>query len=363
MSTQQLLYKPDWEETKERFLAWWNGEAIGRCALAVTAPKKDARDDLPPLPKAESVEEQWFDLDLVSERAERGLSRTYFGGEAIPIWSAGYPGIASIPSFLGCPYILDLHTGWHDPILTGEDIDYESLSIDTGCREYRYAFDVLRRGVEEAKGKALVSIGAFGGCGDTLAALRETQQLLFDCIERPEQVRAAEDFLMDQWCEVFDSFYEVIREADDGSTCWFALWSPGKFYSAHNDFSYNISPKMFREIFLPVIERQTEFLDHTVYHVDGINAFTHVDALCDLPRLQALQILPGAGKPSPIHYMDVLKKVQAAGKNLHISIPISEVEAALSELSATGLFIQTSARTEDEARDLLKKAELWSTDR
>ncbi len=61
--------------------------------------------------------------------------------------------------------------------------------------------------------------------------------------------------------------------------------------------------------------------------------------------------------------MDTLKKVQAAGKNLHISIAADEVEKALAELSARGLFIQTGTATEDEARDLLKMAERWSVDR
>jgi hypothetical protein len=97
--------------------------------------------------------------------------------------------------------------------------------------------------------------------------------------------------------------------------------------------------------------------------VDGVGNFAHVDALCELPRLQALQILPGAGKPSPLHYLEVLKKVQAAGKNLHISIKAEEVRAALEQLSARGLFIVTRCETEDQARALLKNAEKWSQDR
>ena len=82
-----------------------------------------------------------------------------------------------------------------------------------------------------------------------------------------------------------------------------------------------------------VDDRQTEFLDHTIYHLDGANAFHHLDALLELPQLQAIQVLPGAGNPGPLHYIDVLRKVQAAERNLHITIPASEVEEALSLLS------------------------------
>jgi hypothetical protein len=169
---------------------------------------------------------------------------------------------------------------------------------------------------------------------------------------------------MDLWIEFYDRCHAIVRDASDGgSLCWFGVWSPGKTYAAQNDFSYNISPQMFRELFLPAIERQTQFLDHTVYHVDGVQAFVHVDALCELPRLHALQILPGAGQPGPLHFMDVLKKVQTAGKGLHITIEPDEVKPALEQLSSRGLYIKTYCRTEQDARDLLKLAERESVDR
>jgi hypothetical protein len=356
-----LLYKEDWPETQERYKAWWAHEAIGRAAIAVTAPRKD------PPPLSEPVcpstpDARWNDLDYVSALSEYRIARTFYGGEALPVWANDYPGDKTIGAFLGCPVKLDFHTGWLDPVLTGEDIDCRSLRLDEEHPRFRQTVEWLRRAARDAKGKALPGVGAFGGGGDSLAWVRGTERLLYDVVDRPEQVIDAERYLMDLWCQVYDRFYEITREAAGGSTCWFHLWSPGKFYAAHNDFSYNISPALFNRLFLPAIERQTRFLDHTVYHVDGVNAFVHVDALCELPRLQAIQILPGAGKPSPLHYMPALKKVQAAGKNLHIGIPASEVEEALSQLSARGLFIETRCRTEAEARALLANAERWSRD-
>ena len=357
-----MTYKPDWNETKLRFLAWWAHEAMDRCALAVTAPKDGVPPAEPPKMPSDPIV-RWTDLDYLSACNDHWMSRTFFGGEAFPCWNGGYPGHTAIPAFLSCPIALDLDTGWWDPILTGEDLDHRSLKVDREGRWWKFTLELLHRAARESKGRSIPSIGAFGGCGDTLAALRGSERLLYDVMDRPEQVRAIEDFLMDMWFEVYDAFYAIIREAAEGSTCWFGLWSPGKFYATQNDFSYMISPKTFREIFLPVIRRQTEFLDHSVYHVDGIGAFAHVPALLELPKLQAIQILPGTGKPSPLHYMDVLKQVQRAGKNLHISIPPEEVETALSQLSSRGLFISTWCRTEAEARRLLANAAAWSTDR
>jgi 5-methyltetrahydrofolate--homocysteine methyltransferase len=358
----KLVFKEDWQETQARYRLWWKHEYFGRCALSVTAPKKNL-PVRPEPPLAKSVEQQWYDLDLISARQDCYMSRIFYGGEALPVWNGGYPGHTAIPAFLGCPTTLDWSTGWWDPILTGEDIEFQDLRIAKNDRNYRFTVELLKRGAREMQGKGLVTIGAFGGCGDTLAALRGTERLLYDCVERPDQVRAAEEFLMSMWCEHYDAMYEIIRAVDGGSTCWFDLWSPGKFYAAQNDFSFNIGPDMFRDLFLPVIERQTEFLDHVVYHVDGVDAFRHVDALLELPRLQALQILPGAGKAGPLRYMDTLRKVQAAGKNLHISIAPEDLKMALSQLSARGLFISTWAASEDDARALIREAERCSVDR
>ncbi len=362
----QIEYKPDWEEAQARYLAWWAGEVTDRCLLAVTAPRDRLADGRPltslQLPdRPVTAYQRWTDLDYAAACNDYTMQSTFYGGEAFPVWTLGYPGHTSIPTFLGCRIDLDFETGWWHPIIQGEGLE-EVLQCHVHRDEFWWQFTLkaLERAVRESAGRCIPSIGAFGGCGDTLAALRGTDRLLIDVIERPEEVMAAETYLMEMWCEVYEAFYQIVQTVSGGSTCWFNLWSPGKFYAAHNDFAYMISPKMFRKLFLPIIERQTRFLDHTVYHVDGEGNFLHVEALCELPRLQAIQILPGAGKPSPLHYMPVVKKVQAAGKNLWIELPPEEVQPALAALSARGLFISTRCDTEEQARDLLQGVGRWS---
>lgn len=357
-----LLYKEDWDDTKERYRTWWAHEYFGRCALAVTGRRRDAPNEPQPVPPADP-EVLWTDLDYWARRREWDFRRTFYGGEAFPVWDCGYPGREGLGTFLGCPITLAPTTGWADPILTGEDFDVTGLKIDPENRWWKFTLSALEFAAKESEGKAIPSIGAFGGCGDTLAWLRGSERLLYDVMDRPERVRSADQWLMDLWIEVYERFHAIIREAAEGSTCWFELWSPGKFYSTHCDFAYMLSPKMFRDLFLPTIEKQLRFLDHAVHHADGVGHFAHVDALCELPRLQAIQILPGAGKPSPLHYLDVLKKVQAARKNLWIRLDPEEIRGALGELSARGLFIETQCETEEEARALLRNAEKWSRDR
>lgn len=357
-----LRYKPDWEETKQRYRAWWAHDAIDRCTLAVTAPRVDIAQKEPPRYPPDILQ-RWTDLDFIARLNEYRFETTFYGGEAFPVWNGGYPGHTSLSTYLGGRIELDARTGWIEPMLLEEQLDVASLCLDKESRWWRFTLALLECAAAESRGNSIPSIGAFGACGDTLASLRGSERFLYDLVDQPDRVRAADMRIMELWIEAYDAFYAVIQGVAEGSTCWFELWAPGKFYAVQNDFAYMISPAMFQEIFLPVIERQSRFLDYSVYHVDGIGNFAHVPALCELPRIQAFQIQAGAGKPSALHYLDVLKQVQRAGKNLHISLSPNEVETALGALSARGLFIDTACRTEAEARDLLTKAKQWSRDR
>ena len=42
-----LSFKPDWEETKQRYLAWWQGEVIDRCCNEPTFSPPLSRRDSP----------------------------------------------------------------------------------------------------------------------------------------------------------------------------------------------------------------------------------------------------------------------------------------------------------------------------
>ena len=190
-----LEYKEDWEATKQRYHTWWNGEYFGRCAVWVTAPLENPPDT--PLPKMpEAHVERWTDLDFVAAQMEYHLSRTFYGGEAFPHWSPGYPGTGSIATFLGCPLHLDHSTGWRDPILTDDNWDIRTLQIDRQNQWWKFTLDWLKRGATEAVGKSIPSIGAFGGSGDTLAAVRGTLNLLYDIADTPEKVRQADEYLI-----------------------------------------------------------------------------------------------------------------------------------------------------------------------
>ena len=355
MSTETLLYKPDWAEAKQRLTAWWRGEKTDRCLLQISAPRDNAAA-LGPAPEAKTIEERWCDLDYLTARIEHKHRRTFYGAESIPCWDAGFPGHVSLPTFYGCPFKLDWRTGWHQPILTGEELDLSGLKVDRAGRWWRFGDEMLDYARKASAGRSIPSMCAIYGGGDTLAALRGTERVLFDLMDRPAAVRDAELKLMDDWCEVFSHQVGLLTKDGGQYVSWFGLWAPGRCYPMQCDVSFGISPKSFRECFVPALRKQAEFLDHALYHLDGTGAFPLLEELLRIERINAIQVYPGTGKPSPLHYIDVLRKVQRAGKGLHISISAEEVEPALDLLSSRGLCIDTQARTEKEARALIDLA-------
>ena len=201
-----------WAEAQEHYRAWWAHEAFGRCGLSVRAPKKGCPQSEPP-PRPATPEECWTDLDYFSARCRWKHDQSFLGGEAFDNWGYGYPGHTTLEVYLGCSITLDFNTGWVDPLLTGPEIEWQGLKLDTNHRYWKFHFDWLRRGAAETDpaDRLLAGVGAFGSSGDTLAGLRGTDRLLYDVSERPGQVRDADLFLTDLWCRAYDQFYAVTQ--------------------------------------------------------------------------------------------------------------------------------------------------------
>ena len=359
-----MKYRPDIEEVLDRYRMWWNREDIGRCAISITASKPLSPDDPPPkIP--DKAQDRWLDFDYVKEVCDHRLRNHAYLAEALPIWyGSGYPGWDCLLPFIGCEIKLTDATAWITPKIAGgslEDYDPDDIVFDIKNSDNEWwllsqKYHSLTN--ECAAGKSLPSMPPMGSCGDMLAQYRSAYALLFDVIDSPEMIRKFEKRFMDLVIEQTEHFYNIHKDLCFGGCATFLeMWAPGKFHIASNDFSYMISEKMYEDIYLDQLIRQLDDLDYSIYHVDGPGCFRIVDLLCSLSNLPCLQILPGGGNPSPVHYMDILKKVQAAGKNLHISIPPEDVKIALDNLSTKGLYIQTSCDSVEEGEELLAYVE------
>ena len=341
-----MLYKPDWEATQERFLAWWAGQVMDRVAMSVTAPNGQVvRPVTPP-------EDPWRlhgDPEYHVQRCESGFAATHYAAEAFPCMTLliGY-------AFLGTPATFTPRTIWLHPVI--EDPWRDLPVFDMANPGWQRMAAVVRTLVEAGRDRWVTTFPTVPTPTDLLSGLRGNQRLCVDMLDRPEWVTLALDYLTGIWTRAYGELGVMLETRERGSSAWLPLWSPGRSITLQCDFSCMISAEMFRRFVVPEQQALARWLDNCIYHLDGPGAIHHLDALLEVPEIKGIQWVPGAGQPPPLDWLPLLRRIQSAGKLLHISIAAADVERALEELRPEGLLIATGCASVQEADDLVRLA-------
>ncbi|MBS3763007.1 MAG: hypothetical protein KGZ25_06860 [Planctomycetes bacterium] len=351
------IAKENAEKSRERVEAWWNHEIIDRAVVNVTAPLKDADNEV--IDEVEDVQRYFTDPEVVIPRTENRLANTYFGGEAFPV-APGVPTsfVAITASYLGCPVtFLNRSTVWCEPIIDDPN-NLPDLSFNPDNKWWKASRHMMEAFVERADGYH-VGIPDLNGPTELLARLRGTQKLALDFIDNPEYIKSAIDKITDAWYRYCEEAVKITRETG-GYFYWMGIWSDRPSIDLQSDFSCMISPEQFREYFLPSIEKQTHMVERTIYHLDGPDAVRHLDALLELPDLDGIQWIPGAGAKPTVEWIPLLKRIQDGGKLVYVHCRPESIETLLDELRPEGLMMVTSCGSVEQAKNLLKNAEKWS---
>jgi len=353
-----LHYKEDWEQAKKRIEAWYHGEVIDRCAIWVEAPRANTvpRD----IPRPKALLERWTNIDYVLEKAEETMRCKFYGGEAFPHFLPNLgPDVFS--AWLGCPLIFnDDHSTWSKPII-GDWEAFDGFNFDPDNKWWRWINQATRLAAERGKNKFIVGLTDIHGGADSLAALRGPETFCMDLILHPGKVKECEKFLRQMWFEVYEKLYEAQKSAGQEGSYGFLGWGPGKTAPLQEDMLALISPKMFEEYFLEAIIEQTEYMDYSMFHLDGPESLPHLELLLDIPKLNGIQWQPGDAHYPITQWIPLLKRIQDRNKCILITATAHEIETLLGELSPAGLMIGTACDSEDEAKALLGKVARWTT--
>ena len=306
------------------------------------------------MPLPVDLAQQWLDIDYVLDAAEDRLRRTYFGGEAIPRYYCNL-GPDIFAGYLGCDIQFGEATSWSVPLI--EDwAQLDEVRFDRANKWWQLTQRMTELGGQRFGVEALLGYTDIHGGGDAVAALRDPQTLAFDLIDHPAEVKRATKLVERVWFEVFEGQMELIRKYQEGATTWMGFWHPGAWFPVSCDFICMISPAMFDEFILPELLAEINYLDRSCFHLDGPDALKHLDALLAIEKLDAIQWVPGANSGPIAQWFPILKKIQAAGKGLQISIRPSELDEVMAELSPEGLCLVTGAASPEEADAIIAKA-------
>jgi hypothetical protein len=287
------------------------------------------------------------------------VAHTLFYLDTLPLAETDI-GPGSLGLMLGAEAGFSEATVWYDPCIDDPD-HWPPLRFDTGQKWWQIHEAVIRAQVAAARGNYFVGCPDLIENFDTLAALRGTESLLFDTIERPDWVIARIDEINAAYFEAYQRIYDMIKDPEGGATFGaFRLWGPGKTAKVQCDAAAMLSPQMFRQFVVPSLAAQCAWLDYAMFHLDGTQCIRHLDALLEIEELDAIEWTPQAGRPgggSPEWY-DLYRRILGAGKSLQaVSVTRTEVAPLLDAIGPKGVYILCDVGSEAEAEELQKLVE------
>jgi len=354
-----LKTKPDFDDVRHRWNAFWNNELIDRPMVCATAPRDGGRDVIDVMSHSywnacnRNYEAQ---LDLLDEWAES----TLFMGDLIPFFSPDH-GPDQFAAWMGSSLKFspdNTATNWAEPVLT----DWERflpISLQSENPVWQGVLEYSSLLKERGEGKYIVGMADFHSHMDAFSALRHPDKLCLDLYDEPDLVK--------QGCEQARAMYRPVYEKlygaggmskETGTVGWLPLWCEGKTATVQCDFSVFLSNEMWREFVLPGIEEEVAYLDRCFYHLDGKQQLIHLDDLLALPGLDGIQWVPGAGQPKMFdgHWRELLKKILGAGKKIIVygDLDLDAVKDIHRDLGANGVVYDMVGQTRGEIDEIVK---------
>ena len=356
------MWKANWNQTRKRFVDWWDrkGLLIGmwgapetnRCIHeAVDAPSKPA-----------NLAERYCHAAFRAADNHYRLSRSVFPLDVLPsaITDLG-PG--SLALFLGSRPEFAEDTVWFHPCLGLAPVPEKlpPLKFDANHPWWRTSEDIIRRCVELSRGKYIVGCPDLIENMDVLASLRGAQTLLLDLVERPEWVEQKIREINDVWFAVYQRIFDLIK-LEDGSATFgaFYLWAPGKVAKVQCDSSAMFSPRMYKRFVVPALTAQCQWLDYSLYHLDGTQAMLHLDALLAIEPLDAIEWTPQAGIETGGNqrWYELYRRILAAGKSVQVvNVEPDEVLPLLDAIGPKGVYLLIQFKDEQAAEAVLRRVE------
>lgn len=350
-----MLYKPDWEIAKQRYDAFWRRDCIDRCALWVVSKKKGVKYYVP---ENANPAKKRMDIDYILDNVEKSFSSTYFAAEALPNY---YPdlGPGIIAAFLDSEPEFRDDTVWFSEVI--EDWDTFRPMFDENNRWWKMILSMTLEALKRGKDKYFVGVTDFHGAGDNLLNMRGSEKLCMDFLMYPDEVKRTLKYILDVLKKCYEETADMILKQQQGTTHWMGIYADGRQDVLQADIGALLSPKMFEEFFRDEFENYAGTLDRCIFHVDGPSMIRHLDMLLDIPKIDAIQWVPGDGQPEAIEWIPMLKRIRSKGKSLFIYSSAKNVEGILKELSPEGLYIHVNDLFEDEgsADDFIRHVEKW----
>lgn len=348
-------WKENLGETKKHYIDWWNheGVVVNMWEHFQNGVRPHADVAMPEAPK--DLNQKWFDPQWRAQYLDWYVAHSSLKADMLPVANTQL-GPGSLAAILG-----GVFEGGEDTIWIHPDPHYtDELHFDENHPNYLLHKQLLRACKEKAQGHYYVGMPDLMEGMDILAAIKGTDKVLMDTVMQPEVLERQMQWINNVYFKVFDELYDIIREGDEMAFCYFSAWAPGRMSKLQCDISTMISVEDYRRFVQPFIREQTEKIDYTLYHLDGVGATHHLPALLEIEKLNAIQWTPGVGEPqggSPKWY-DLYRKILDGGKSIMACwVTIDELRPLLENIGCNGVHLEMDFHNEDEVEQALEIVE------
>lgn len=345
-------WKTNFEETKKHYLDWWNHKGIVLTMWEHLRREGSPYEPvLPPAPHKDMTQ-FWFDPQWRADYLHYTMSVNSYKADILPVANTQL-GPGSLGAILGA----DLE-GREDTIWIRDKEDFDgNIVFDENNKWWKLHKDLLKACVKKSQGKYLVGCPDLVEGLDVLASLKGSDNVMIDMIMDPEGTLDQLRKINEVYFRVFDEIYDIINYNGEMAFCYFSLWAPGRVSKLQVDLSIMIGEDDFRTFALPFLKEQTEKIDYTLYHLDGVDAIRHLDAVLELEHLNAVQWTPGYGQPQggDPQWYDLYKRILAGGKSVMANwVKMDEIEPLIDHVGNQGLHINVDFKNEAEIEQALK---------
>jgi len=337
-----LTLKPDFEEAKAHWEAFWHQEIIDRPCVVIRCPNDDAE----PAPRPAYTMEAYADLDEAVAQIDAYVHSTYWGGDAMPHYSPSF-GPDQFAGFMGAELEWsrdqEIRTSWAVPFVERWE-EALPLTIEEDNPWWLRMIDLMQRLARAAEGKWLVSHIDLHSNMDALIGIRGATPLCLDLYTHTDLVTQANDQVRELFPLVYDTLhYAGSMDRAGAITAWLPAYCDGKCQTIQCDFAALVGPEHFRQFVLPDLEAEANHLAHCIYHWDGPDALVHIGDLCSIEKVDVIQWTPGAGAKPFIEWMDLLVDVQKRGKSLYVGCSVEQLPEFHRNLEPNKVFYTVSA--------------------
>lgn len=348
------------EETKNQFLSWWNHENETPL-LSIYSRKTFPR--VPCIPfYPRSLDKRWENNVFINRVEKFKWANAYLGGVAIPSYN---PNLG--PDIFGASLgYADIEygktTSWAKPKINNLE-EMGEIKFNEDNPWWNKILNMTSYAAKVNKGRYLVAVTDLHPGTDGLVSMRGAQNLCYDLIDCPELVEKALGEITQAYKVIFRKLADVIGADKCGYTTWNNVWSDTPYNIVSSDFSAMLGPDDYERFVLPHIEAEVDFLDRSIYHLDGPDALRHLDTILSIEKLDGVQWVPGAGKPPMREWIPVLKKIQQAGKLIEVSVEPDDIKPLCDNLDPTGLCMRLFVGTKHRAKELEKLVSGYKAER